>query len=231
MKRLTIIICALICSTELWAQTSNTEAQNYVEVTGVSEITLTPDIFYLVITIDEGDSKGRITASEQEQRMIKEFSKAGIDVGEQLKLNSLSSTFEKRNSAYSSANYTLKLTSESSLVEVFDILNELYISNAYLERTESSKMEEARIDARCKAVQSAKSTAEQLAGAVDQSIGECIYILDVSNDYTPTNYVTRTYAYRALSNSAESSAADSTPLEVKEIKVSYKVKTRFRLNP
>ncbi len=227
MRRLTLVAAAIFCiATTAVAQSNYTPIQNFIEVTGTSEIVLTPDTFYVVITIDEGDSKGRITAPEQQKRMIDELQKIGVDIESQLKVNSLSSAYAQRKEAFSTISYTLKLTSEEMLASTFEIVDKLYISNVYLERTESSKYSEAKSEARRAAAQDAQNAAKELAKEMKVELGSCFYIGDMSNDYNPSNYISRPTILR--SNAADAAASiSSTPLELKEIKINYKVKTKF----
>ncbi|MFI3285357.1 MAG: SIMPL domain-containing protein [Rikenellaceae bacterium] len=226
MKKLFLVVATLLCIITTSAQ-NYTSIQNFVEVIGCSEIVLTPDIFYVVITIDEGDSKGRMSASEQQTKMIKELRKIGVDIENQLKINSLASAFERRKESYSTITYNLKLTSEQMLASTFEILDSLYISNVYLERTESSKYEEAKGEARRAAIINAREVADDLISAVKQKLGACFYIYDMSNDNVATNYTTRPIYYAVRSITADAAAANYTPLELKEIRINYKVKAKF----
>ncbi len=207
-----------------------TTIQNFIEVTGSSEITLTPDIFNILITLDEEDSKGRITIAKQQEQLIKELSAIGVDVEKQLKLSNINSQFAKRNEAFSAISYNLKLTSTEALMASFEIFDRLYISKVYLESYESSKLREAKVAARAAAIQDAKQAADQMARSLDQSIGNCFYISDMSNDMSASNYTQRTllYASAAPTNNRQP-MSDGTLLDAKDIKVNYKVRAKFIL--
>lgn len=217
-----------IFATSAMAQECCAAAPNVIEVVGNSEISLTPDIFYLSITIDEGDSKGRITATQQQERMTRELEKIGIDIAKQLKISSMSSTFERRTTAYSSISYSLMLTSQSHLAAAIEIFDELYISKVSLERCESSHLAEAKSQARQQAIRDAKTAATQLAEAIGQKSGPCINIVDLSNDSTP--YASnRVMSVGYTRSAAADSQPSAIPLEVKEIKLTYRVRAQFRL--
>ncbi|MFI3280580.1 MAG: SIMPL domain-containing protein [Rikenellaceae bacterium] len=223
MRRVFFAVIATLFVLTASVQELSSANPNLVEVVGVSEISLAPDIFHLAITIDEGDSKGRITAAEQQKRMVREFSKIGIDATKQLKISSMGSTFEKRTTAYSTVSYTLELHSEEQLSQVVEILDALYISDVRLERTESSQLKEAQSQVRKAAIINAKEVATELCEAVGRKAGACVTIEDLSNSsgsYS-TNRVMATFARAA------DSAEAVTPLEVKEIKVPYRVRAAF----
>ncbi len=210
---------------------SFTTIQNFVEVTGSSEITLTPDIFNILITLDEEDSKGRITIAKQQEELIKELTAIGIDVEKQLKLSNINSQFAKRNKAFSAVSYNLKLTSNEALMASFEIFDRLYISKVYLESYESSKLQEAKEKARAAAIQDAKHAADQMAQSLGQKIGNCFYISDMSNDRSAINYVSRATLYSSASpmRNQESAMSDGIMLDAMDIKIDYRVRAKFIL--
>lgn len=70
MKRITLFAAAmLLLAAAANAQQSQLKEQypSYIEVNGVAEREITPDKIYINITINERDSKGKITVEEQEQ--------------------------------------------------------------------------------------------------------------------------------------------------------------------
>ncbi|MFR9534870.1 MAG: SIMPL domain-containing protein [Rikenellaceae bacterium] len=207
-----------------------TTIQNFIEVTGSSEITLTPDIFNILITLDEEDSKGRITISKQQDELIRELAAIGVDVEKQLKLSNINSQFAKRNQAFSAISYSLKLTSTEALIASFEIFDRLYISKVYLESYESSKLREAKIEARAAAIKDAQKAADQMAQSLNQKIGNCFQINDMSNDNSATNYTTRTALFSsAAPTSNRQAVSDATLLDAKDIKVNYRVRAKFIL--
>ncbi len=207
-----------------------TTIQNFIEVTGTSEITLTPDIFNILIILDEEDSKGRITIAEQQEKLVKELTAIGVDVEKQLKLSSINSKFAKRKEAFSTVNYNLKLTSNEALMASFEIFDRLYISKVYLESYESSKLSKAKVAARAAAIKDAQQAAKELAQSLGQKIGNCFYISDMSNDDSAVNYMPRTDFYVASSPmSNRKSMSESAPLDAKDITLDYRVRAKFVL--
>ncbi len=232
MNRLLISLAATALSLGATAQNYTIpHIENYVEVTGTSEITLKPDLFFLKITLDEGDSKVKIVFKSQEKQLISKLKEIGINTNEQLKIENLVSQYEKRNNTKTRANYILELTTEEQIAEVYEVLDDLDISQAYIMRTESTSINEARTIARKEAMLNARTAAEELAKTLGQEVGNCFYIHDHSNDYTPSN---NNYEYRPLyarntTMQQETDSNNSTILEVKEIKYTYRVDTKFYL--
>lgn len=231
MKRLFLVAAAIALTTGAFAQINSTAIQNYVEVTGTSEVTLTPDRFFVKITLDESDTKGRYDIEKQQKELISRLKKAGIDTSKQLKVDNMVSQYEKRKEAYSRASYILELDSEQAIAKVYEILDDLYISHAYLMRTECSTMDSARTKARTAAILNARTAAQELAGALGQNIGRCIYIHDHSNDYKPTNnnYEFRPMYLKSAANSQPQADSVEESIELKDIKYTYRVDAKFSL--
>ena len=61
---------------------------------------------------------------------------------------------------------------------VFQELESLGISNINIERIDHSELDKFREEVKVAAIKAAKQKAEALAGAIDQSIGKAIYILE-----------------------------------------------------
>lgn len=66
MKKLLVTILAVAFTLPVFAQ----ESENYIQVTGVSEIEIVPNQIYLTIVLDESDSKGRQAIENQRREMV-----------------------------------------------------------------------------------------------------------------------------------------------------------------
>ena len=84
MKRMMIVVAALLMASPLFAQQKTFLDQPYIEVTGRAEMEVAPDEIYVRITINEQDSKGKTTVLQQEKDMVRRLKDLGIDVDEKL---------------------------------------------------------------------------------------------------------------------------------------------------
>lgn len=200
-----------------------------VTVNGSSQIKVTPDVLYLSIKLDETDTKGKVTLDEQRKAMFDALRKCRINIEKQLSVVDMSSSFFKKRSSLSSSQYELKVGSADDARKVFEELDAAGISNVELARATCSKLDEYRAEARIAAIRNAKERAEQLAGAVGQSIGPCYEITDYTTDAQP---VVR--ANLMMKNSAvydEAAAAGAEPeVDFKQMTITYNVSARFVLN-
>jgi uncharacterized protein YggE len=76
----------------------------------------------------------------------------------------------------------------------------------------------------------AKNVATELAEAVGQSVGACIYIYDANRGVTPTYYNDRVMMRSMAKVANEESVVEQEPIEFKKIKLNYSVSAKFRIN-
>lgn len=228
MKKILLLAVALVMMLPAAAQEGE-KYPSFIQVTGRAEREVTPDEFDLAITIDERDSKGKLSVEQQQRDMVAALKRLGIDTSKQLTVADLGSEFFKRNSATASASYRLRLNSAEQVTAAWQALGALGISKVNVARAAYSKIDELREEVRVAAMRNARSTAATLAGAVGQSIGKCFYIYDTNNEFS--GYYNNAVVARAQKNIAESDAvyAIPEPLEFKAIKVQYYVQAKFVL--
>lgn len=172
MKRLLFALVALTFAFPVFAQ----EEENYIQVNGTSEIEIVPNQIFLSITLDESDTKGRQAIEQQRKLMISTLKSLGIDTEKQLTMADMSSSYFKRGTSLSAAKYQLELSTSEQVVSVYDKLSEIGISDITIARVSHTDMEQYKSKCRQEAMKNAKAVATELATAIDQTIGRCIYI-------------------------------------------------------
>ena len=231
MKKLLLsLVAASMLS--LWAY--DAQAQDFhqtiptVSVNGSSQVKVTPDVIYLSINLDEGDTKGKDALEEQRRRMFSALKKCGVDAEKQLSVIDMSSSFFRKRGALAATQYELKLSSAEQVREVFSRLDEAGITNVAVTRTTNSKIDEYRKEARQQAIRNAQSRARELAEAIGQSIGACYEI----NDYTSEARVTASRVMMKNSISADMAAEEAAEpnVEFEQIVINYNVSAKFVLN-
>lgn len=202
---------------------------SFVQVTGRAEREVTPDEFFLQVTINERDSKGKISVESQRAEMIAALKKAGVDVEKQLKIAGVSSEFFKKNTAVASASYQLKLNSAAQLTNVWQALSDLGISNVSLTKVAHSQIEQLKAEVRIEAMKNAQVIAASLAEAIGQKILKCFYIYDYNNGgsvYEGQPFLMRS----AKASYADNAAAPEESLDFKTIKLEHRVDAKFELS-
>lgn len=223
MKRIFIALVALMFALPVMAQS---EAENYVQVNGVAEKEVTPNQFYLSITLDESDTKGKQEIDAQRRSMIAALKNIGINTEKSLSVANMASSYYKRNTSLATAKYQLQLSSVEQVTKVYEALESLNISDIRIEKVSHSDLESLRSQVRKEAMLNAKQIATELAEAVGQSIGACFYIYDSNYSVGGTRFVGSTRNYKSTNSTAE----EEEVVEFKKIKLSYSVNAKFRLN-
>lgn len=204
---------------------------SYVQVWGQSEKEITPDEFYLSVTINEKDSKGRISIQTQERAMLGALKKLGVDTQKQLRVVNMSSDYYKRGNALAWKQFQLKLNAPEQVAQAFSALSDLGISNVSMEKVTHSQLERFKNEVRIAAMRSARTNAETLAEAIGQKAGRCFYIYDSNNDIVPhygNVFLARNMKAAATEDSVEEEIG-AAGLNFKTIKLKYSVQAKFVL--
>lgn len=182
MKRLVSFIALVVIAataTTASAQSINIP-QNLVDVRGQASCTVQPDKFTLSISIRELENRDKQSLHEQEQKIISALTKVGIDAKSALKLQNNYSTNQRRSTAAEVRSYTLTVMGSETLNKAFAALDALNLWEVKLSEAECTKLSDIRRELRKEAMRNAQQRAKDLAEAIDQNIGECIYITDES---------------------------------------------------
>jgi uncharacterized protein YggE len=229
MKKLIIVIC-LFFYTSIIAQSGvkNFIDQNYIEITGVVETEITPDEIYLSIIINEKDKKGKISVEQQETAMIKKLKQIGIDLKKDFTIKDFSSNYKfyflKRTDILKSKKYQLIVHDGLTLGKVFHALEDIEISNVSIEKVSHTKIEEHRSAAKIKALKAAKQKAMEYAEAIDQSIGNALYIQEINRNVRP-QYLNQI----AVRDYAKDDSEAVNDIDFEKIKIHASVLARFEL--
>lgn len=230
MKRLIIAAAMLLAAAGAEAQNARqNEYQSYVEVNGVAEREIDPNRIYLAITINEQNSKGKITVEEQERKMMEVLRGLGIDVKTQLRVSDITSSTIKRTRAVTVKNYQLLLTETSLVSEVYASLQQAGITSIAIEKVSHSDLETFRAEVRNEAMRNARTTAAELAQAVGQTIGKAFYINYYNNFVQPVLYRMAKANVMMTNADGVEESFDSDQPEFRKIKLTATVSAKFVL--
>ncbi len=226
MKRMMIVVAALLMASPLFAQQKTFLDQPYIEVTGRAEMEVAPDEIYVRITINEQDSKGKTTMLQQEKDMVRRLKDLGIDVDKKLVVQDMMNAQLKKDVA-TSKSYMLEVNSATQLAHVFQALQTIGISDAAVERTDVSNMDELRQQVRGATAKAARQKAEILAAALGQKVGKAIFVQDNSYYSRPYSNVVLTRTMKVADAGVAATAAPT--LEFQKITIDHSVLVRFML--
>ena len=230
MKKMIFLVAAfLLVALSVSAQQAET-FPSYIEVNGVAEREVAPNEIYLSITINERDSKGKISIDEQQRDMVAVLKKLGVKPTEQLKMLDLTSSYFKRGNALAKAQYELKLTSAVEVARVWRALDELGISQVTVQKVSHTDIETFKKEVRADAMRAARDNARALAEAIDQKAGKCFWIADYSSPVKTTFAVANMKARGVMEESASFDAiVEEEGLEFQTINLQHRVQAKFVL--
>ena len=208
MKKLILMAAVMLSVLPAAAQEQASKFDaSYIQVWGQAEKEITPDEFYLSVTINEKDSKGKISIQTQERAMLDALKKLGVDTQKQLRVVDMSSEYFKKGNALAWKQFQLKLNTPEQVAQVFGSLNDLGISNVSMEKVTHSQLDQYKNEVRIAAMKSAQTNAQTLAGAIGQKAGKCFYIYDSNNDVVP--YYGNVFMARSMKAAVANDAAEA----------------------
>lgn len=232
MKKMILVAAAAMFSLAASAQTDNTYP-SFIQVTGQAELEIEPNEIYIKIIIDESTSKGKVSVTEQEKKMITELKKLRIDTEKDLKVGDMSGELQtyvlRKDKVQTSKTYILKVDSADMLGKVFKSLADININNMSISKVTRSDLAQLKARLRAEAIKDAKANAETLAGAIGQKIGKAFNITDYNSfsggeimyDYAPVS--------RMQASAAGVAQEEDDSLVFRNLKLNYSVNARFVL--
>lgn len=230
-----IIFLLLLLPYFAFAQTGqkNFIDQNFIEVTGKSEMEITPNLIYLKIFLNEKDNKSKLSLAERENIMISTLKEIGIDISTDLSIKDMSSNFKyyllTKNDILLSKEYQLLVRDGKTASKVFIELEKIGISNVSIDRLDNSNIENFRKEVKVDAVKAAKNKAESLATALNQSIGRAIYIQEVEHNFgNGIPGTSNSIMIRGVSSQIYGANAQPD-IHFEKMKIEYSILCRFEL--
>ena len=212
-----------------------TKEKYYIEVTGKSEMEISPDLFSIKIIINEKDNKTKYGISERESKMISTLNDLGIDTNKDLLIKDITSNFKHfmltKTEIVQSKEYKLTLREAKIVSKVFVELKNIGISNLSIIELDNSNLEKYRNEIKIEAIKDAKEKSEALTSAIGESIGKAIFIREIENNY---RYETLNFPNAIYSNvdNSKSNYDMETPepeINFENIKLNYSIFCRFEL--
>lgn len=225
--KLILIVAAILFSTITFAQgEKNFIDKNYIEVTGKAEMDFTPDKIYIQVLLSEKDAKAKNTVTEQEQKMLQKLQELSIDIKKDVTIKDLTSSFKARllsKDVLLSKQYQIIVHDGKLAGNVFLALEDIGISNASIEKLESSKIEDYRQQVKVTAIKAAKNKAELLTESVGQKAGKALFIQE-QNIYAQPMYTSN-----VMLEAKARGFYDAADLNFENLKVEATVLCRFEI--
>ena len=229
MKKLLIIIVIGFCSVSAFAQ--NVDLRRKIEVTGIAEKEVTPDIINVSISLQEYmDGKKKVTIDQLESQLETSVKEAGVPKEDFTVSNvaAWNNTWQKKKNPdfLASKQYTLRLHDLNKFNRVLGSVDPKGIQETNISSYDYSKMPELKRELKIQALLAAKEKATYLLNAVNEKLGRPIDITETENSNFPAPramYANKTFASNAV-------AADSD-IDFKTIKLNFQVQAVFEIAP
>ena len=207
--------------------------QNYIEVTGKSEMEIAPDLIYIKILVNEKDNKTKLTLADREGKMISKLKDLGIDINKDLLIKDISSNFKyywlTKAEILLSKEYQLTVRDGKTASRVFVELENIGISNLSIDKLDNSNIEKYRKEVKIAAIKAAKDKSEALASAIGQSVGKAIFIQELESNYR-TGDMSGTANIRIRgASSLYGSRVQEPEIDFEKIRLDYSILCRFEL--
>src|SRR6185436_3078476 len=156
------------------------EEKPYIEVTGTSEKLVVPDEIYVKIVIREKYvGKEKITIESQEGKLKAGLNEIGIDL-QNLSLADANADYVRvklwSKDVLTRNEYLLKVSTATILGKVFQKLDQLEITDAFIIRVEYSKIDSLKKEVKILAIKAAKEKADYLLQAIGEQAGKPLII-------------------------------------------------------
>ncbi len=228
MKRVILLFAAVLMALGVQAQ-SEQAFPSFVEVSSSAYREVAPNLVYLSITINERESKGRITVEEQERDMVAVLKKLGIDTKTDLRVSDLSSSQLKRSQAVKTKSYQLKMTDVALVGSVYVALNEIGITTINIENVTNTNRDSIEDELRVEAMRNARANAKLMAEAIDQTIGKAFYIHTYDVSVSTVRNEMDGVVVTAFGATKRADAPEPVITELRKIRISVQVRAKFVL--
>ena len=229
MKKLFILAALCLCISGVFAQT--TDLRRKIEVTGIAEKEVTPDIINVSISLQEYmDGKKKITIDQLENQLENAVKDAGVPK-EDFTISNVSAwnnTYQKKKNPdfLAGKQYSIKFRDLNKFNQVLSKVDPKGIQSTNIDSYDYSKMADLKRDLKVKALLDAKEKATYLLSSINEKVGRPINIVDSDNSSFPSPRP----MYKTMSVNLTAAPAESD-IDVKTIKLSFQVQAIFEIMP
>ncbi|PTQ93205.1 hypothetical protein C8P68_10977 [Mucilaginibacter yixingensis] len=233
MKKLSFIIALLLLNTVVFAQ--SVDLRRKIEVTGIAEKEVTPDIINVSISLKEYmDGKNKVSISQLESQLEKAIAEAGIPKAD-FTINNLSSynyvIQKKKNPDFlASKQYNIRFHDLNKYNEILSKVDPKGIQSTNIAGYDYSKMPELKKELNVLALTAARDKATYMLTALNEKLGSVINI--TLNDMSGGDVVVQARVFKAANVSAgymDGSSADDSDLSIRPMKFTMQVNAVFEI--
>jgi uncharacterized protein YggE len=229
MKKLFILAALLATTVGAFAQ--NVDLRRKIEVTGIAEQEVTPDIINVTISLQEYmDGKKHIAINDLEDQLEKSVKDAGIPSSD-FTVNNVSAwnnTYQKKKAPdfLASKQYGLRVRDLNKFNQIMSKIDPKGIQSTNIESYDYSKMADLKRDLKIKALLAARDKATYLLAALGEKVGSPINITESDNSSFPQP---RVYANTMMFKASADSNVGDSDISFKTIKLNFQIQAVFEI--
>jgi uncharacterized protein YggE len=229
MKKLFILAALTLATYTTFAQ--SVDLRRKIEVTGVAEQEVTPDIINVTISLQEYlNGKTKVTIEQLEKQLETAVRDAGIPKDE-FTINNLwayNNTYQKKKNPdfLASKQYGIKFHDLNKFNQILSKIDPKGIQSTNIDSYDYSKVNELKNELKLKALLAAKDKATYLVNGLGETLGRIITISenDISNYPQP-----RQVMFKSMAADVMNQAAAPSDIDFKKIKLSFQINTVFEI--
>jgi len=231
MKKLFILTALTLFTWSAFAQ--NVDLRRRIEVTGIAEKEVTPDIINVSISLQEYmDGRKKVTIDQLENQLEKAVADAGIPKDD-FTINNVSAwnnTWQKKKNPdfLAGKQYSIRFHDLNKYNGILSAVDPKGIQATYIESYDYSKIEQLKSDLKVKALLAAKEKATLLLTSISEKLGRPISISENDNSNYPVPL--REVRFKTMAAAADTAPADSD-IDIKKIKLNFQVQAVFEILP
>ena len=230
MKKLFIITALTLFTFSAFAQ--NVDLRRKIEVTGIAEKEVTPDIINVSISLQEYlDGKKKITIDQLENQLETAVKEANIPKDD-FTISGVSgwnNTYQKKKNPdfLASKQYNIKFHDLNKYNQILSKIDPKGIQSTNINSYDYSKIADLKRDLKIQALLAAKEKAGYLLNSINEKVGRPIDITETDN----TNFPSPRPMYKTMvSMNAAASPAESD-IDIQTIKLSFQIQAVFEILP
>jgi uncharacterized protein YggE len=227
MKKFITIIALLTITCTAFAQ--SVDLRRKIEVNGVAEQEVTPDIINVSISLQEYmDGKKKITIDQLERQLEDAVKDAGISKDD-FTINNISAwnnTYQKKKTPdfLASKQYSIKFRDLNKFDQILSKVDPKGIQSTNIDSYDYSKIDDLKNQMKLKALLDAKTKAAYLLNGIGDKLGDALNITVSENTNMP-----QPRQYMAMAKVASADVAPESDIDFKKIKLSFTVDAVFEI--
>ena len=226
MKKLFLLIAFAVLSITSFAQ--SVDLRRKIEVTGIAEQEVTPDIINVSISLQEYmNGRTKVTIDQLEAQLERAVKDAGIPKGD-FTVNDVSAYnniyLKKKNPDFlASKQYIIKFHDLNKFNQVLSQVDPKGIQSTNIESYDYSKITALKRELKIQALLAARDKATYLLNSIDEKLGSVINVTETDNSNYPGPRML--YANKVMS----SNVAGDSDIDFKKIKLSFQINAVFEI--